>query len=82
MNVTENTEMYAFFELQRKRVEELNKEACQALAEVFRKYGCPNLDLNSIHDLVISVSILHSYGYETPQQIHELMYRLGEKIKF
>lgn len=26
MNATENTEMYAFFELQRKRVEELNKD--------------------------------------------------------
>lgn len=82
MNATENTEMYAFFELQRKRVEELNKEACQALAEVFTKYGYLDLDSNSIHDLVVSVSILHSYGYETPQQIHELMYRLENKIKF
>lgn len=74
--------MNKFYELQKKRTEKMEKEACDALAYIFTKYGGDPVSSDLIHDLILSVSILHSYGYWKPQQIHELMYRLENKIKF
>lgn len=74
--------MNKFYELQKKRAEKMEKEACDALAYIFTKYGGDPVSPDLIHDLILSVSILHSYGYWKPQQIHELMYRLDNKIKF
>ena len=74
--------MNKFYELQKRRVERMEKEACEALAYIFTKYGGDPVSPDLIHDLILSVSILHSYGYWKPQQIHELMYKLDNKIKF
>lgn len=82
MSATFQSQMDAFFELEKKRAEKMEKEACDALAYVFTKYGGDPVSSDLIHDLILSVSILHSYGYWKPQQIHELMYRLENKIKF
>ena len=82
LSATFQSQMEAFFELQKKRTEKMEKEACEALAYIFTKYGGDPVSPDLIHDLILSVSILHSYGYWKPQQIHELMYKLDNKIKF
>ena len=62
------------------QTKQMDREACEALANVFSKSGQP-IDADAVHDLVLSVSILEGYGYKKPEEIHELMYKLNKKVE-
>lgn len=75
MNATMLYEMNEFQKALEEQTKQMDKEACEALANVFTKYGQP-IDADAVNDLVLCVSILKSYGYKKPEQIHELMYKI------
>lgn len=80
MNKTMLYEMNEFQKALEEQTKQMDREACEALANVFSKYGQP-IDTNAVHDLVLCVSILKSYGYKKPEQIHELMYKLNKNVE-
>lgn len=80
MNATDLNEMNKIQEILEKRTIQMERELCEAMADVFKKYGQP-FSIEDVHDIALSLLILHSYGYKTPQKIHELMYMVGKPVE-